>query len=360
MIPRNETEPPHDLIERHRRFWDRAACDRPLVRVDTAPTRVDLPPVTSVFGDRAGQAIGPDAADVERFLAFVQWSTLTPPGAADLFDVLCPYVRIPWLEAVAGCRVVPHPVSDSIWSDEPATPLHEPRSIDPDAAWLDALTGQMRRLATDDTLPCPAAQTVLRGPGDLAEAMLGAQTLCTAIAEGADWLVDFLGACTDLFIRAARAQVELMRPLWGGYFNFFGFWSPDPCVRLQEDVQVLLSPQQYRRWLRPCLERIVAAFPWSMFHIHSGSLRLVEEVITVPGLKGLEVAIDEPPYAVPITEQIPILRRVQERVPLFVEGRMSATTLARLGDSLRPEGLALRSGAWVRERAGESGDVNGA
>lgn len=350
MIVQSQVAPPQDLLERHVCFWNREPCEHPLVRVDTSSVRIDFPPVQCVYGDHAGQPIGPDQADVDRFLVCVQWDAVISPGQADLFDVLPPYVRIPWLEAVAGCKVIPHPVSDSIWSYEPEVPLHEPRHIEPRLDWLDALVQQVERLSTDDTLPCPTGQTVLRGPGDVAEALLGAETLCLAIADEADWLEDFLGACTDLFIRVAQAQLNRIRPIWGGYFNFFGFWSPEPCVRVQEDVQVILSPAQYRRWLRPCLERIVASFPYSMFHLHSGSLKMVDEVITVPGLNALEVAIDEPPYAPPITEQIPILRRVQERLPLFIEGQMSPEELDLLTRGLRPEGLALRSASWVRER----------
>ncbi len=343
------TPPPRELIERHQAFWDRAPCGRPLVRVDTAPVRADFPSVECVYGGLGGETIGPGQADVERFLACVQWKAMLPPGEADLFDVLPPYVRIPWLEAIAGCRVIPEPVSDSIWSYEPEAPPHEPRHIEPNLDWLDALIAQVERLSGDDGLPCPTGHTVLRGPGDLAEAMLGAEVLGVAIADAADWLDEFLAACTDLFIRAARAQLDRIRPVWGGYFNFFGFWSPEPCVRVQEDVQAILSPAQYRRWLRPCLERIVAQFPYSMFHIHSGSLRMVDEVISVPGLSGLEVAVDEPPYAPAVTEQVGIFRRIQDRLPLFIEGRMSPEELDVLTGELKPEGLALRSASWVRD-----------
>ena len=66
--------------------------------------------------------------------------------------------------------------------------------------------------------------------------------------------------------------------------------------------------------------------------------------------RALEVAIDEPPYAPPITEQIPVLRRIQDHVPLFVEGHMAPEEMDLLTRALRPEGLALRSASWVRER----------
>ena len=77
---------------------------------------------------------------------------------------------------------------------------------------------------------------------------------------------------------------------------------------------------------------------------------MVDEVVSVPGLTALEVAIDEPPFAPSITEQINYLRRAQERLPLFVEGQMSRAELDLLTRELRPEGLALRCGSWVQER----------
>ena len=219
MIARREIAPPPDLLERHRRFWNHEAADPPLVRVDTDPGRIELPPVQEVYGASAGEPIGPDQADVDRYLACIRWQRVVPPGEADLFDVLPAYLRIPWLEAIAGCKVVPHPNSDSIWSREPDVPLREPRSIQPNLAWLDALVRQVERLSEDDALPCPTAQTLLRGPGDVAEALLGAEALCMAIGYEADWLEDFLAASTELFIRAARVQLTRIRPYWGGHFS---------------------------------------------------------------------------------------------------------------------------------------------
>ena len=350
MISRSNAAPSQDLLERHQGFWDRTPCERPLARLDTAPVRIDFPAVECVYGTHGGKAIGPDRADVDRFLSCVDRDAVTPPGEADLFDVLPPYGRIPWLEAIAGCRVIPEPISDSIWSYEPEVLLCEPRHIEPNLGWLDALIRQTERLNSDDGLPCPTCQALLRGPGDVAEALVGAQVLFSAIADEADWLEEFLAACTDLFIRAARAQLDRIEALWDGYFNFFGLWSPEPCVRIQEDVQAILSPAQYHRWLRPCLERIVSEFPYSMFHIHSGSLNMVDEVISVPGLSALEVAVDEPPYAPAITEQVDIFARVLERIPLLVEGRMSPTELDALARELKPDGLALRLASVVRER----------
>ena len=348
MTARAEARPPEELLQRHRAFWNRRAVDRPLVRIDTIGTRIDFASVRAIYGKEAGRAISPAEADPERFLAGVAWEDVVPPGEADLFDVLPPYVRIPWLEAICGCRVLPHPDSDSIWSDQPDPPPFEPRTVDPDPAWLGALRRQITRLAEDDSLPCPTAQTILRGPGDVAEALLGGESLCLAMMDEADWLAPFLAACTDAFIAAAHVQLDAIPPLWGGFFNFFGFWSPAPCVRIQEDVQRILSPEHYRHWLRPCLERIVRAFPTSMFHIHSGSLHMIDEVTTVPGLGALEVAVDEPPYAPPITESLDDLRRVQTRVPLFLEGTFSPREVEALVAGLDPAGLALRSASWVR------------
>ena len=183
----------------------------------------------------------------------------------------------------------------------------------------------------------------------MAEALLGGEALCLAMMDEAEWLGPLLHSCTDIIIRAARCQLDVIPPLWGGYFNVFGFHSPAPCVRVQEDVQRILTPPLYRRWLRPCLARIVAAFPFSMFHIHSGSLNMVDEVISVPGLDALEVAVDEPPYAAPVTDQIDLFRRIQDRVPLFIQGRMTRAEVDALTGGLSPRGLGIRASSWVRD-----------
>ena len=46
-----------------------------------------------------------------------------------------------------------------------------------------------------------------------------------AMMDEADWLAPFLDACTDAFITAAQTQLDAIPPLWGGFFNFFGFFS---------------------------------------------------------------------------------------------------------------------------------------
>ena len=351
---RSNIAPPDELLERHLAFWQRSPVGGPLVRVDDMRMRIDLPAVECVYGPQGGKQIGPDQAGVERFLQHVEWHNVLKPGEADLFDTLPPYIRIPWLEAIAGCPVIPEPTSDSIWAQEPKSVPSEPRTIEANFEWLDAMMKQVARLSDDDSLPCPTAQTVLRGPGDLAKAILGAEVLGIAMADEASWLEDFLRACTDLFIDVARKHLQRIKPLWGGYFNFFGLWSPEPCVRVQEDFQSLLSPAHYRRWLRPCDERIVNQFPYSMFHMHSGSLFLAEDVCTIPGLRGLQVHIDDPPYAPPIVEQIPELQKIQSHVPLLVEGSSIASQdIERLSHSLKHEGLAIRSSASVRTNTTE-------
>ena len=354
MKNRQQLEHPQELLERHLAFWQRQIVEKPLIRVDAIPVRIDFPAVEAIYGSEAGRAISPEEADVDRYLAAVDWEFLVEPGNAELFDVLPPYVRIPWLEAIGSCRVIPQPSSDSIWSEAPQPQPIEPRSIHLDTDWFEALRSQTERLSKDDAISCPTGQTVLRGPGDLAEAVIGAEALCLAMMDQAGWLQSFLQSCTDLFVKAAHCQLDIIGPLWNGYFNYFGFWSPEPCVRLQEDVQRILTPDLYHRWLRPGLQRCVQEFPFSMFHIHSGSLNMAGEVISVVGLDALEIAVDEPPYAPPITEQIDQLRKIQQKIPIFIEGRLSSQEVDKLVEELSPQGLAIRAASWVRdERKGK-------
>jgi hypothetical protein len=327
------------LLARHGAFW-RRELDRPLLAQGRAwPHWVN---VGRMYGPCDGQAVGPDMADARRYLDALDWTASWRPGEADLFMPLPPCPRIPWMEAIAGCRVEAAPSSNSVWSREPQGLAPEPDRVALDEAWLDALLGQVEYLTTHAPAGFPVTQTLMRGPGDVVEALIGATALLYGMADGAQWLRRLIESATDLFIHVARLQWDGIRPAWGGCVNFFGFWSPGHCVRVQEDVQRLLSPVLYREWLRPALERIVGEFPCSVFHIHSGSLHLVEEVASVRGLGALQVSVDEPPYAPPILELTDALRRAQEHVPLFVEGPMSAQEFEGLQAALRAEALALR------------------
>jgi hypothetical protein len=332
--------PPDELIERHHAFWQQAPADRPLL-VEGRGWPF-LASVACMYGEEAGSPITPAQADAARYLSCIDWESAWAPGQADLFMVLPPNPRIPWLEAIAGCKVVPRPSSDSIWSGEPDSLPDGPSAVEPDEAWLGALLRQVDDLKAGAPVTTPVTQTLMRGPGDVIEALIGSTRLVYAMMDGAEWLRSLIESVTDLFIRVARMQWERMTMVWGGRVSLFGLWSPEPCVRVQEDVQRVLSPELYREWLRPALCRIVGEFPYSMFHMHSASLNMAGLVVTVPGLTGLQVSIDPPPYAPPITEQTDELQRVQEQVPLLIEGPMSDDELDALQRALSPAGLALR------------------
>ena len=66
-------------------------------------------------------------------------------------------------------------------------------------------------------------------------------------------------------------------------------------------------------------------------------------------LDALEVAVDELPYAAPVTEQIDQFRRIQERLPLFIQGRMTRAEVDALTAGLSPRGLGIRASSWVRD-----------
>ncbi len=327
------------LLARHAAFWRREGDGPLLAEGRPWPFWVN---VERMYGPQDGLTVPPATADAHRYLDAHDWTAAWRPGEADLLLPLPPCPRIPWMEAIAGCRVVAAPSSNSVWSREPEGLPAEPDRVTPNEAWINALLGQIDYLNEHAPAGLPVTQTLMRGPGDVIEALIGATALLYAMADGAGWLRRLIESVTDLFIRVARLQWDRIRPASGGYVNFFGFWSPRPCVRVQEDVQRLLSPALYREWLRPALERIVGEFPYSMFHMHSGSLHLVDEVASVRGLGALQVSVDEPPYAPPILELKDALRRAQEHVPLFVEGPMTAEQFEGLQEALSPRGLAIR------------------
>jgi hypothetical protein len=341
-MPADAEQPraPRELPARHMAFWRRDRVGAPLLMEGGAQPHWTS--VRAVYPSFCGRELAPAEADADRFVAALDWPRLWRPGDGDLLAVAAPNPRIPWLEAIAGARVCPQLESDSIWAGEPRLPVAGQCEVRPDEAWTDALLRHLSRLRELVPPWLPVCPTLMRGPGDVLEALLGSRTLMLALADEADWLGPLIESVTGLFVRVARAQWGLIEPWCDGYVNFFGFWSPEPCVRVQEDVQRVLSAAAFRRWLRPALERIVASFPFSIFHMHSGSLHVAEEVATVPGLDAVQVSVDPAPYAPPLTESLDVLRAVQQRVSLFIEGPMTDHQLAALLRGLDPAGLAVR------------------
>jgi len=261
----------------------------------------------------------------------------------DLVRCNMPYARVPWVEAILGCPIRAtiqggsmrsHPfISD--WAQWWA------RGGRLEEDWLQLLLTLATELTARSGGRLAVTQTLMRGPSDLAEAVLGPEMTCLSMYDHPQQLGRFLEQVTDVFIQVWRAQSERVPSIEGGYTNMFGVWSPGTAVRTQCDASAFLSPKQYAQWFLPHDVRISEAADYAVIHLHSGCLHVVDPLLDVERPQAIQVSLDPEPSGPPVLALIPIFRKVLAVKPLIVDGVMTRQEVSALQEQLPHDGLCL-------------------
>jgi hypothetical protein len=335
------------LLKRHADWWQRKGM---LV------TRVQGTPLEPLWLPLAGGTLAQDDLDVEPGMLDLDrlGGEACSPGPmeihGDLFETAAPYTRVPWVEAILG-----NPVRATIQGGSMRTsafvrqwPDWEHRAVRRHEGWLDLLARLTELLAARSGGRHAVVHTLMRGPSDLAEAVLGPELMCLSLFEHQKQLQRFLEEATETFIAILFEQLQRIPKVDGGYVNPFGIWAPGTVVRTQCDASVLLSPRHYGRWFLPYDERISEAVDYSIIHLHSCSLHVVDELLKVERPQAIQVTIETGPNVPSIAALVPIFRRILGAKPLIADGPMTQDELRLLQDELPHDGLCIiaRQEAW--------------
>jgi len=291
----------------------------------------------------------PHMLDQERILG----PSLEPGPLEVIGDVICVrqvYGTVPWMEAILGCPIRATIQGGSMRTRSFVKDWAEWDSRTPrkNADWLKALLQLTEGLVARSGGRYAVAQTLMRGPSDLAEAVLGPELMCLSMYDHPCALQRFLEEVTEAFIEVLQAQLSRIPPIEGGYVNPFGVWAPGTVVRTQCDASAFLSPAQYANWFLPYDARICEAVDYGIIHLHSGSLHTVDALLSVERPQAIQVTLDPESSAPPVEELLPIFRQVLRVKPLIVDGPLTREQVQLLRDELPPDGLYIsaRQGSW--------------
>jgi hypothetical protein len=306
-------------IDRFRRgFWLRERVDRMPIAVVPARTWLPIGYLKQTFelshvlpADLARDLIRTDDEDASL-------------GRAVFSDDWLPYRAawraVPWLEAICGCGVryatgslAPEPWAGS--ADELAE-IAPPVSL----AWWDALAGQTRALAADLPAGVFLCPSILRGPSDVLAAVRGLSNFYLDLHDNPRAVARAAAAANDLLLAALDRHFAAVGPKFGGYGNIYGHWAPGISYALQEDVCGMASPRIYRDIFMPLnTEAVRRLGPHTLFHLHSSGMRHWRDVLSVPGLAGLEITVEA--VGPDLRALAPTLREIagRSRLMLFVD-----------------------------------------
>jgi hypothetical protein len=222
------------FLQRHRVFWQgRGLLLRAKPYVPVREARVPLAHRGIAEGDIYLQ---PDMLDPLDFVpqpsgrqGQCDRAAISLPMEGDVLKIQGPF-KIPWTEAIMGCPVKLVPSSGATWSESFLTGFEriERLRYRSDNLWLQKLADFARMLAEHSDGRYVATHATMRGPIDMADAMLGTSRLSLALMDEPDNVRALLEICTEAFIETARAQWAAIPPTCGGHASRYGVWAPRP------------------------------------------------------------------------------------------------------------------------------------
>ena len=333
------------LLERHAAWWAREASL--ITRAPGAPLGHLWLPLADGSEATEDLDVRPEMLDVERLVG-----EPLPPGPletrGDLYRTAQPYMRVPWVEAILGTPIRATIQGGSMrtlayvedWAAWEEAPTHaDGPSRHWDGAWFDLLVHMTELLVARSGGRYAVAQTLIRGPSDLAEAVLGPELMSFSIYDHPDALRRFLDEVSGTFIQILRAQLARIPPIEGGYVTPFGIWAPGTVVRTQCDASAFLSGAQYAEWFLPYDVQISEAVDYSIIHLHSVSLHTVDALLSVERPHAIQVTLEDPGPS--LEEMAPTFHKILEAKPLLLEGPLSEAEVAWLRERLPAGGLAI-------------------
>jgi hypothetical protein len=333
------------LIEKHLLFWNRRN-DAPLVAftigagTDSWSYWRDNKATAALWGRGAirPQDLVP-AEFVEDQRRYLNISEQVPD---DAIRTAMPFASMPWLEAIAGCPVIS---TEAHFAAKPAllTPADgEKIRFDPGNEWVRKYVEFLHVFAAAFGEQHPVAQSVLRGPSDLAGALLGTEAALEGLLLEPEAMQSLFARIECLLAEFIRHQMKHIPSFHGGHvIGQYEIWAPGTVQRMQEDGASLYSPALYRRFLKPLDARLAEVADYTLIHLHTPALNLIDDMLDIPGIRLFQVTKDEGPARV--EPMLPGLRKVQAAGRcLIIKGRLNAEDIGALRSGLEPRGLCIQ------------------
>jgi hypothetical protein len=267
-------------------------------------------------------------------------------GLGDVMPFSRPFSKIPWLEAMLGCPI--KMTEGQIWVERYEGDLEQViqrgARLEGDP-WFQLYLEFLRQLRDriGDRYPV-SANTLLRGPSDLAAALMGIKEACMAWIDQPGLMANLMRVCTDANLAVIEAGYQVLKPYEGGYVSGYGIWSPVPVVRTQADHSTLLSPGMYARQVLPYDLEVIRACPRCIFHIHNNGYHIAPHLVQIPELDVIEVVVDPYPDAERKQYEIEMLQMIQRHKPLIVDVNFPSFQEAeQLLAQLSPRGLCYNA-----------------
>jgi hypothetical protein len=332
------------LLERHKAFWTREKVDSPLLEYQGVMEWVEKPyPVKGGGVAVDPRKIMPEEVDVERLVGLP-----TDPEKVHHEDYMksvgCLYPAA-WMGSLIGSDIY---VSAFGCVTKP-TGVNLTQALDDfsadramESSWMEVLDKALEHSDAVASEKFSVRQPHLRGVVDMLAACLGETAYCMAPFDQPAELAKLADKYADFYISVAKRTLSKRREWHGGYTTRWGLYSPGPVIDYQVDASTIVSPDMYEEVFLEYDRRVISSFDYSIVHLHSVGLHIIDPLLKIDELDAIEVNLDREIGEFPKQEILQWCRKIQDASKsVLVIGELNDEELNEFLSELRPEGLAI-------------------
>ena len=332
-----------NILDRHKSFWHHCEVDEPLVQKVNFVGFKSRPYFAS--GGRTilnPTRIYPDDIDAHRLLGLDR-PNISPLSGCKV-NCIGPVLPEAWMESLIGCPIY---ASEYSCTAKPVNAdIRSAAEFSLDDAmgspWLKVMDDVIRIGVDFSKDAIGVRQLHLRGIIDMLAAYLGEESLCIGMLDAKDEIGRLAQKFMQLYIKTALRGLS-QRPLWkGGYVSSWGLFSPGTLLDYQVDASNMVSSGLYNEMLVKYDAEIVSNFDYSLIHVHSCGMHIIDSLLKIDQLDAIELSLDREAGVWEPERTVEYCKKIQKaKKSVLICGQLSQSELDYLLLSLSPASLAV-------------------
>jgi len=130
---------------------------------------------------------------------------------------------------------------------------------------------------------------------DILAAMRGATDICFDLIDEPALIKQRLNELDDLYFKYYNPLYKLLKDDQGGSsFTAFKVWGPGKTAKVQCDFSALMSPEQFKEFIKPSLKKQCDALDYSIFHLDGpDAIKHLPALMEIEPLRALQFTSGE-------------------------------------------------------------------
>jgi len=267
---------------RMRAYWQGELVDRPCVSI-RAPKAGRTPPPRSLITRSDGDAR-------QAVADFEEWASSIFFGGESMPSLMPNWGPDQWA-GFLGAELVLVPEMDTSW----AMPLVDDwdalgkLAIDPASRWWSGIV-ELTRLGAEQGAGKFILSTIdTHSNLDCLAALRGPQRLCVDLIERPEAVLRALRQVDALYRQTYETLYELGAMGAAGTTSWLDMWSEGRTQAIQCDFCFMISPEHFRKFALPSLEREISCLDHAVYHLDGpGQLRHLNDLLALPNVHTIQ------------------------------------------------------------------------